>query len=296
MDTASIHRSVVVVDVEGYGDVVRTTHDRLAVRGGMYAVMRSAFEAVGLPWDDRTVDDAGDSLLFVLPAEVPKLRLVDALPERVAAGLRRYNAVHASGARLRMRMAVHAGEVHHDGHGKTGPALIFACRILDARDAKRALADSTATLVLIVSDAVHASVVSQDPAARPAEFRRIGVQVKETRAHAWIRLVDGGAGPAAPARGDRGPDLVRPLVDVLLGTPGFDSREGRDLVLRDVPFGPAVPRMPTARADVVSIVRTGLGYPDGLAALLDAVRFYAEGSVPMAELDELLAAWRAGGR
>ncbi len=306
MDAITLHRSIVVVDVEGYGDLARSTHHRLAARAGMYRVMRAAFTAAGLPWDDLTVDDAGDSLLLVLPADVRKLSLVDILPGRVAAELRRHNEVHAHGARLRMRMAVHAGEIHYDDHGKTSPELIFACRILDAPEAKLALKDSTAPLVLIVSEAVYESVVRQDPAAAPAEYRRITAEVKETRAHAWIRLIDGRPN-GTPNRGANGTarpqpterrtlplDTLRPFVDILLETPGFDARDTRDLLLGDLPFSSVIARQHTDRADAVSIVRTCWRYPGGPEALLDAVRFYAEGSAAMDKLQDLLAAWRAG--
>lgn len=291
MDTTSIHRSIVVVDVEGYGDLARTTGHRVAVREGMYRVMRSAFANAGLPWDDRAVDDAGDSLILVLPADVRKLDLVDVLPGRVAAELRRHNSVHAPEARVRLRMVVHAGEIHHDERGMTGPDLLFACRLLEAGEAKPALRDSTATTVLVVSDAIYGSVVRQDAAAHPAEFRRIAVEVKETRTHAWIRLVDGHPTTPAPRAEPRELDLnaLRPIVETLLSTPGFDSREARDTVLRELPFASVIPRLPTDRADTVSIVRTCRLYPGGLEALVEAVRFYAAGSVAMDRLDQLPA-------
>ncbi|MFJ6671796.1 hypothetical protein ACIQMJ_11870 [Actinosynnema sp. NPDC091369] len=297
MGSAAVHRSFVVVDVEGYGDGTRTTHHRLAARDGMYRVLMGAFADCDLPWDDKAVDDAGDSLIVVLPGDVAKAHLVDRLPVSVAAKLREHNAASSHGARLRLRLAVHFGEVAYDAHGgKSSPELIFACRILDAAEAKAALKGSNATLVLIASDPFYQAVVRHHPSAHPDAFRLVRVDVKEVRARAWIRLVDDyqpqpTSSPAlALAPRPERTSTLRTGVEILLRTPGFDTRDGRDLVLRDLPFAGSVPRMPTDRGDVVSIVRTCENYPGGVAALLEAIRFYADGTTAMADLDAWLAA------
>ena len=297
--SAAVHRSFVVVDVEGYGDPARTTHQRLVARGGMYQVLMSAFADCDLPWDDKSVDDAGDSLIVVLPGEVTKAHLVDRLPTTVAARLREHNATHSHGARLRMRMAVHFGEVAYDVFGgKTSPELIFVCRILDAAEAKAALKESNATLVLIASDPFYQAVVRQHPSAHPDAFRLVRVDVKEVQAKAWVRLVDDYRPQSSPtSEPPRRPQLrpqqttsLRTGVEILLRTPGFETREGRDLVLRELPFAGSVPRMPTDRGDIASIVRTCENYPGGVVALVEAIRFYADGATAMAELEDWLAA------
>ncbi|MFT7838441.1 hypothetical protein Q5530_20065 [Saccharothrix sp. BKS2] len=294
MGSGAVHRSFVVVDVESYGDLARTTHDRLVLREGMYRVLREAFAECGVPWSEDDVDDAGDSLLVVVPPEVRKTVLADHLPTRLAAGLRRYNAAHSTGARMRMRMALHADELAYDARGKTAPGLVLVHRILDAAEAKRALRDSTASLVLIVSRWFYEAVVSQDPAAHPDEYEPVAVEVKEINDRAWVRLVDGRPlTPAAPPTTPAAPRPLTltelgPLVTVLLKTTGFDTREGRDLVLRELPFAGAVPRHGADRPDTVSIVRTCAHYPRGLKALVEAIRFYAAGTTEMAELDTLM--------
>lgn len=294
MGSAAVHRSFVVVDVESYGDPTRTTHDRSVLRHGMYRALREAFAECGLPWSEDDVDDAGDSLLVIVPPEVPKSVLADQLPSRLAAELRRHNAAHVAGARMRMRMALHAGELLYDARGQNGPGLILVHRILDAAGAKQALRDSTATLLLIVSDPFYESVVRQDPATHPDDYRPVPVEVKEVRGTAWVRLVDGHptTGPTArptpaPARPLTLTELG-PLVTVLLKTTGFDSREGRDLVLRELPFAASIPRYGADRPDTVSVVRTCAHYPGGLKALVEAIRFYAAGTTEMDRLDDLV--------
>jgi hypothetical protein len=299
MGSAGHHRSFVVVDVEGYGAVTRTSRQRTAVRDGLYEVLTTAFADCGLAWDDEASDDAGDSVMVLLPADTPKGILVDRLPERLVAALREHNHVHATGARLRLRMAVHAGEVHYDEHGKTSDEMIFTYRILDTAEAKRALRESTATLVLIASDPFYQSVVRHQPAARPDAYRQVDADVKEVHARVWVRLVDGE--PIAVERSTSGPGQslltladLGPIVGALLRAPGFDTREARDLVLREVSFAASIPRHSSDRADAVSIVRTCANYPNGLKALQEAVRFYADGTTAMAELDTLLAQLTGG--
>ena len=43
-----IHRTLVVVDIEGFGHPCRTDAHQVAVRGGLYSVMREAFDQAGV--------------------------------------------------------------------------------------------------------------------------------------------------------------------------------------------------------------------------------------------------------
>ena len=45
----AVHRTIVVVDVEGFGDQRRTNRDQVAVRDGLYRAMREAFGRAGIP-------------------------------------------------------------------------------------------------------------------------------------------------------------------------------------------------------------------------------------------------------
>jgi hypothetical protein len=48
----AVHRAIVVVDVEGFGDRRRTNAHQVAVRDGLYRVMRQAFGRAGISWGD----------------------------------------------------------------------------------------------------------------------------------------------------------------------------------------------------------------------------------------------------
>jgi tetratricopeptide (TPR) repeat protein len=95
---------------------------------------------------------------------------------------------------MRLRMALHAGEVHPDAHGVTGNAVNRTFRLADASALKSALDNSAGVLALIVSDWFYDEVVRHEPAAGPGCYRRVRAVVKETRAVAWIRVLDSPAG------------------------------------------------------------------------------------------------------
>ena len=76
----AVHRTIVVVDVEGFGDRRRTNRDQVAVRDGLYRAMRDAFGRAGIQWDDCGHEDRGDGVFVLVPAEVPKGLLAESLP------------------------------------------------------------------------------------------------------------------------------------------------------------------------------------------------------------------------
>jgi hypothetical protein len=54
---------------------------------------------------------------------------------------------------------VHAGEVHFDRRGAFGEAIDITCRLLDAPELKLQLSQTTAPLVLVVSDDIYHSLI-----------------------------------------------------------------------------------------------------------------------------------------
>jgi hypothetical protein len=70
----AVHRTIVVVDIEGFGDPHRTNRNQVAVRDGLYKAMRAAFHHAGIPWADDGHEDRGDGIFVLVSADVPKLR------------------------------------------------------------------------------------------------------------------------------------------------------------------------------------------------------------------------------
>lgn len=186
-----LHRTIVVVDVAEFTDPARSMMHQQAAHEGLYKVLRSAFDESGIPLESCTVEDRGDGAMILIPAGQPTSNLADRFPDRLAAELRRYNAVLPTEGRMQLRVALHAGEVRYNKHGAVSPALNFAFRILDADEAKYALKRSSDVVALIVSDLFYQEVILHDPGAQPEEYKRIPVAVKETTTEAWLRIRPG---------------------------------------------------------------------------------------------------------
>ncbi|WP_410596820.1 tetratricopeptide repeat protein [Amycolatopsis sp. lyj-23] len=186
----AVHRTILIVDVEGFGNPQRTNPDQVAVRGGVYRALRSAFEAAGIPWDSCDVEDRGDGVFVLAGAEVPKSAFVESLPRALATAVRRHNSTHPEPGRIRLRMALHAGEITYDDFGVTAKSINLAFRLLDAPPLKAALAGSPGVLALIVSSWFFTEVVRHSPIEDATTYRQADVRVKEADVQAWICLPD----------------------------------------------------------------------------------------------------------
>ena len=191
-----------VVDVERFGDPVRTNLNQLAVREALYEGLPAAFAESGIGWGSCASEDRGDGALILIPPEIPKTHLVTILPDELAAAVSRHNAGCSVPERMRLRVALHAGEVYRDAHGVADTAVNHVFRLAEAPALRSALAASTGALALIVSDWFFTEVVRHDPAAEPGSYRQVQVIVKETAATGWIRVPN----PAAP--------LARPVFRI----------------------------------------------------------------------------------
>jgi class 3 adenylate cyclase len=116
------------------------------------------------------------------------LARLEAALARHNAAMARQRAFRAAAAQIRLRVAVHAGEVTFDGHGVVGAAVDYTFRLAEAPPLKSALATSTGECALITSNWFFDEVVSQCPDAHPELFRRIETQVKATPISAYIRV------------------------------------------------------------------------------------------------------------
>ena len=129
-------------------------------------------------------------MLILVPAELPKGLLVESLPLALAAELHAHNAAHPGQERIRLRMALHAGEVNYDEHGVTAASVNLAFRLLDSIPLKEVLAESSGVLAVIVSSWFFEEVVRHSAVAAEAAYRAVPVTVKETTTIGWICLPD----------------------------------------------------------------------------------------------------------
>jgi hypothetical protein len=87
----AVHRTIIAVDVEGFGDRRRTNRNQVAVRDGLYGAMSEAFGQAEVPWADCHREDRGDGIFILAGAEVPKSVFAEILPSALAAALCRHN-------------------------------------------------------------------------------------------------------------------------------------------------------------------------------------------------------------
>ena len=225
-----VHRAIMVVDVERFSDRSRTNLNQLAVRDGLYKALAQAFKKSGIAWANCMSEDRGDGALILIPPDVPKTRLVTGLPAGLAKALARHNAGCAVPERMRLRVALHAGEIYQDAHGVVGAAINHTFRLAEAPALRAALDASLGVLALIVSDWFYDEVVRHDPAAVPGLYRQVRIAVKETAAMGWIRVPEPGIVEAAAGRGSNPPPSNRvsgsevnrwPILLGLVGSAGM---------------------------------------------------------------------------
>ncbi len=302
------HRTIVVVDVADFTNPDRNVTDMLAMQEGLYEVLKTAFAESGVDFDSCTSEDRGDGALILVPADVSKSQLADLLPDRLVAAVRRYNFTRKETARFKLRVGLHAGDIRRNDKGWVGHAVNLAFRILDAAEAKTALAQSDGVVALIVSNHFFTEVIEQDPGTAPDTYRRIPVRVKKFSADAWLRLPGSTvAVNAAPAPAVTQPDdIARPIDgsfadDAVLGViPGEDLQKLHGWLARvEVPHlttlvsraaGPAIPVPRRSSAwDVFTYLSDFNASPDGVPPALSFLQLLA------AEVDDpvggTLMAW-----
>src|SRR4051812_32223505 len=162
MTRNSIHRAFVIVDIEGFGR--RADADQRWLRKQMYDMLKAALSDTGIDWAACDAQDAGDSIILLVPADVPKMLVTETFVAKLDHELAQYARRSTEAVRLRMRVCLHAGEVSRDEHGWVGTDLNTACRLVDLQRVRDELtAAPEANLVLVVSDLWYRSVIQQDP-------------------------------------------------------------------------------------------------------------------------------------
>lgn len=182
-------RAMMAVDIAGFGDPSRTDLVQAHLRTSLYRIVSEAFTSSNVPWSECLREDRGDGILILTPAEVDPSLLVGPVLLHLAAEVRRHNRVSSEAAQIRLRIAVHAGSVAVDDFGVTGHAVNHMFRLLDARPFKEAVRVSGRDVGLIVSDYFYDSVVRHGLGTQdPADFTPVRVEVKETKARAWVTI------------------------------------------------------------------------------------------------------------
>lgn len=190
-----LHCAVFAVDIAGFGNPERDDQVRLHMRKTLYSVLAGAFESSGVPWADTYHEDRGDGVLVLVNGTYSHSSLIDPLLDRLLRALREYNRTADELARIRLRAALHAGQVYTDAHGLAGVTVNHAFRLLDCDQLRSTLTATGAQLAFITSDTLYDDVVrnGRPGLIDPDGFAEVTVHAKETDTRAWIHLP--GMGP-----------------------------------------------------------------------------------------------------
>ncbi|HEU5475061.1 MAG TPA: hypothetical protein VFV67_30830 [Actinophytocola sp.] len=153
-----VHRAIVAVDIEG--STLRTDVKKARLRTVMYDVLESALTGCGVAEShrDRPVDTGDGAYVLVHPVdEAPKSLLLSGFVAILTELLTEYDAAHPD--QLRLRVAIHAGEVSYDSRGCFGEAIDLTFRLLDAPEVKQLFRCTPGPLMLVVSDHLYDSVI-----------------------------------------------------------------------------------------------------------------------------------------
>jgi hypothetical protein len=192
-----VHRSILAVDIEKSTGPLRTNPIKAELRRLLYCLLEAAMASAGIqeshcdPFEDR-----GDGVLALIhPAdEIPKTLLFNPLIPVLSQLLTDYNLSLPEPERprrgLRLRVVVHAGEIHRDGNGYFGEELDVACRLLDSQRLKKCLRQVSAPLVVMVSEELYWSIVRhQYDGIRHETFHPVvRIQVGGRRRRGWVHV------------------------------------------------------------------------------------------------------------
>jgi hypothetical protein len=189
LSTTPQYRPMMVVDMErsaGRGDIALQQN-----RAALTDALLAAFQDSGLDWDTYHRQDTGDGVRLVAGPGVQKHDLLHPFVHTLATRLRTHNLTAAPLNTIRVRVAVHAGDVHVDDGVVVGGSLEHLARLESAPELKAALANApkAATVALAVSDHIYQEVVRHRYAGiDPDTYHRINFTVKETTSVAWLHL------------------------------------------------------------------------------------------------------------
>jgi tetratricopeptide (TPR) repeat protein len=290
------HRAILAIDIATFTSA-RADSDRLAMRDVLYDALKRSMANADVPWGACAFEDRGDGVLVLISPEVPKIRLV-AVADELEAALRTHNAASSTEQRMRLRLAIHAGEVRIDANGVVGTAIIHAFRLLDAPPVRAALSASENDVASVVSDWFYQEVVRHDTTEDSTAYQPVEVRVKETVATAWVRMPEAApraeftewSRPHSHTASANSPQVMVELTDALLAVPAVADESGRRLLigLLRPEIAQAIPYHPRARMHLMAIVRACLQHEGGFELLLDALRTLEPASMPLRSLEATL--------
>jgi hypothetical protein len=164
---------------------------RAFLRNVMYDLIEETLLLSGIGERHRDFIDRGDgAFVLIHPVDqAPKTVLLTMVIPTLTELLLQHE-IDRPEYRFRLRVAVHAGEVHYDNRGWYGEDLDITARLLDAPELKRRLKQTRAPLVLVVSQDIYRSVIRHgyDGIDDTTFEQTVQVQIGGQRQRGWVQV------------------------------------------------------------------------------------------------------------
>ncbi|HEV2779000.1 MAG TPA: hypothetical protein VGX25_06315 [Actinophytocola sp.] len=176
------------VDLEGFSKLGVLDQRMAQTRLGQ--VLERAATGAGLSRAGWYRQPRGDGELAILPGDTDVALVVAQFPHLLEQALRELRSDSVRHPRLRLRVAMHYEPLSAGEFGPVGSAPIVACRLLDARATKAALAaDPAHDLVLVISEKLYDEVVTtRFHGLEPRRFRRMRATIKGVTYRGYLCL------------------------------------------------------------------------------------------------------------
>lgn len=189
MIRAPEYRAVLAFDIAdsaGRGDIPLKR-----IRDVLFAAVQEALQRSGIGLEQCRQQDTGDGVRLIMPGEAWKAQLVHPFGDALAALLRAHNLTADPSTQIKVRAAMHAGDIHFDPGGEVvGQPLEVVSRLLDAPPVREELAandSKSAPLSVILSQHFYDETVPHGyPGIVREGFHQVAVSVKKYTAPAWI--------------------------------------------------------------------------------------------------------------
>ncbi|MFC5183885.1 hypothetical protein [Actinomadura harenae] len=192
------YRPLLAADIarsSGRGNAAST-----AIRGALRTALQESLRQSGIEWDHCQIHDLGDGFRIAAPAHTPKTAMIHPLLQQLAHQLHSHNRLAGELTQIRVRVALHAGDIAIDDTGAAnGRPLEILARMLDATPLRAALdaAPPAHPLAALLSAHFYEETVPHGyPGINAEDFHRCPFTTKEYTADAWLYA----PGSSLPAR------------------------------------------------------------------------------------------------
>jgi class 3 adenylate cyclase len=182
-------RTLLAVDIEGFGQQGRTNPTRLRLRRQLARWCAALLKQAGASPSQWCVQDTGDGFIFSVDSHIPRNLLLSRFVAGLPLRLSRYNRHRPETERIRLRFSMHAGDVLRDPEPIHGEATVLACRLLDASVLRACLAATEQPMAAIVSETIYDNIVKHAfPPIDPGTWYPVVAVIKEGPKPAWVHV------------------------------------------------------------------------------------------------------------